>query len=329
MHKILFLGKNFKLAVLLLSSLLVISCDSHNDIPLLNMDIEDRLTNSELEEIQNKQLQAHIPNTYYFGFDLRASPQEDAAQYVPFLKYLEDATGYHFKLHFTAKGHSLADELGQNRVQFASMGAISFLQAQTRYGAQSLARGINAKGKAAYQSVFIVRPKSPIRSIKDFKNRKLAFGSRDSTQGHLIPRIMLKENGISLSDLAKYTFTGSHQNCAEAVISHRFDICGLQDQMADDLASQGLVKVIQRSKYYPSSGIVANSLVTVGVRNKVKQALLDFDPLGKDSKSLYHWNQTEMSGGFAESRAVDYDTLRQWAVKFGFLQKNNVKVQLQ
>lgn len=329
MHKKIFTGHIYTLVILLFSALLVSSCDSHNDLPIINVDSNDRLSNAQLEELQNKQNKPKDSNAFYFGFDLRASPQEDAAQYVPFLKYLEKATGYHFKLYFTAKGRSLADDLGENRVQFASMGAISFLQAQTRYGAKSLVRGINAKGKAAYQSVFIVKPGSPIRSIKNFKGRKLAFGSRDSTQGHLIPRIMLKENGISLNDFEKYTFTGSHQNCAEAVISGQFDICGLQDQMADELAAEGQVKIIKRSRYYPSSGIVANSSVAVDVINKVKQALLKFDPLGKDRKALYHWSRTEMPSGFTDSRASDYDELLQWSVQLGFLQQKNAQVQLQ
>ena len=310
-----------KLFGLLLSAVLVISCDSNNNLPILNVDSTDRLTGSQLEKLQKKQQPPKSPHTFYFGFDLRASPQEDAAQYVPFLNYLDKATGYHFQLHFTPKGQSLVDELGQNKVQFGSMGAISILLMQTRYGAKSLVRGINKQGKAAYQSVFIVLPDSAIRHIKDFKGRKLAFGSRDSTQGHLIPRIMLKTNGLSLTSLAKYTYTGSHQNCAEAVISRRFDICGLQDQMADKLAAQGRVKIIQRSRYYPSSGIVANTTVPEEVITRVKQALLNFDPQGKNSQGLYHWDQTEMPGGFVDSHAGDYDSLRKWALQFGFLQQ--------
>ncbi len=307
--------------ILFLSSLLLVSCDSSDSMPVQQVDSSDRLNDTELQQLQLLQPEQEL-NTYYFGFDLRASPQEDTAQYLPFLSYLEDATGFHFKLHFTPKGSSAADELGQNRTQFAAMGATSFLYAQSRYAAKSLVRGLNAQGKAEYQSVFVVKPNSPIRNIKDIKGRKLALGSRYSTQGHLIPRIMLTDNGISLDDLLTYGYTGSHQNCVEAVVSGKYDVCGMQDQLAKKLASEGKIKIIHSSRYYPSSSIVVNKFVPDKVVARVKQALLDFDPLGRDSPGLYHWDRTEMPRGFVASQKSDYDNLRQWSIRLGFLQED-------
>lgn len=305
--------------VLFLLSFILISCDSTDNVPVQHVDSSDRLSDLELQ-LKQKQKQ---PNTYYFGFDLRASPQEDAAQYLPFLSYLEDATGYHFKIHFTPKSSTSADDLGLNKTQFSAMGATSYLYAQSRYGAISIARGLNKQGKAEYQSVFVVKPKSPVRSIKDIAGKKLAFGSRNSTQGHLIPRIMLTENGISLTDLNSYSYTGSHQNCAEAVVSDNYDVCGMQDQLAKNLVAEGLLEIIHSSRYYPSSGIVVNKSVPVDVVARVKQALLDFDPQGKHSHGLYHWDKTEMPSGFVTTRKSDYLELRQWLIRLGFLQKNN------
>jgi len=310
-----------RVLILLSLSIALFSCDSEKNLPIQQVDSSERFSEQELQQKQ----QQPDPNTYYFGFDLRASPQEDAAQYLPFLTYLEDTTGYHFKLYFTPKNSSAADELGRNKTQFSAMGATSFLYAQSRYSAKSLVRGVNRQGKAEYQSVFVVGVHSSIKSIKDMQGKKLAFGSRDSTQGHLIPRIMLKENGISLKNLKEYSYTGSHQNCAEAIVSGRYDVCGMQDQLAKKLVSQGLLKIIHRSRYYPSSGIVVNKSVPVDVVVRVRQALLDFDPQGKHSKKLYHWGETEMPRGFVVAREDDYTDLRQWSIQLGFLQENYVQ----
>jgi len=305
--------------------LLSVSCDSENNIPVQQVDSNDRLSNIELQQQQPQQLQQE--NTYYFGFDLRASPQEDAAQYLPFLHYLEDATGYHFKLYFTPKKSTAADELGLNKTQFSAMGATSFLFAQSRYGAKSLVRGINHQGKAEYQSVFVVPPGSSIQNIKDIVGKRLAFGSRDSTQGHLIPRIMLMENNISMKHLKSHVYTGSHQNCAETVVSGKADVCGMQDRLAEKLATQGAIKIIHRSRYYPSSGIVVNKSVPAEVLTKVKKALLGFDPQGKNKKGLYHWDNTEMPKGFVSANQQDYKDLRQWSIRLGFLQAGDETVQ--
>ena len=191
---------------------------------------EKRLTDAELATLPAK---AENNNVLVFGFDLRSSPQEDARQYLPFLKYLEKTTGYKFKLRFTPEDGKIVDDLGKGVVQLAAIGATSYIQAHEKYGVVPLVRGMNLKGKAEYRSMLVVRHASPIRTLSDLYGKKFAFGSKTSTQGHLIPRIILRQHNLSLADLDSYKYTGSHQNCADAVISGRFDVCGLYHSLPD------------------------------------------------------------------------------------------------
>jgi phosphonate transport system substrate-binding protein len=204
-------------------------------------------------------------------------------------------------------------------VQFAAIGAISYLRADAEHGVIPLVRGLNALGRADYQSTIVVAPDSPIREVAELRGKRVAFGSVKYNQGHLIPRIVLADCGVSLDDLAAYVYTGSHRNCANAVISAAYDACGMQDTMARELAEAGLVRIIHTSEYYPGSGIAASRAVPAGVLDRVRQALLDFQPQGRDADGLYHWDRTEMANGFAEAREGDYAELRDRAVEFGFL----------
>ncbi len=301
----------------LICALALAACDSG---PNTEYDLDERLSESQLPQEPEQERQQVL----LFGFDRRASPLEDARQYLPFLSYLEKTTGYGFKLRFMAKDDNIVDALGKNRVQFASIGAESFLRAQARYGAVPLVRGVNHLGKAEYQSVFVVRPDSPIRRIEDIRGRRMAFGSVTSTQGHLIPRIVLTEHDIGMDELASYDFTGSHYNCADAVVSGAFDVCGMQDTMARSMAEQGLVRIIFTSDYYPSSGIAANKDVPKVVLEKVKQALLDFQPQGKDGAELYNWEKTEMPLGFVAASKDDYTELKHWSMRLGFLKGDDL-----
>ena len=251
-------------------------------------------------------------NTYYFGFDLRNSPQEDARQYLPFLKYLGNATGVNFRLRFTPKDSRIVDDLGEGKVQFAAIGAISFIQAHEKYAVIPLARGLNSDGRAHYRSVIVRRPDSPLRALADLRGRRVAFGARTSTQGHIIPRIELLKQHIELDDLGGYQYTGSHKNCADAVLRDLADACGMQDTLADLLIQRKLVRELYRSSYYPSSGIAANSQVPFELIEKVKQALLDFDPQGPIAGDLYHWHLTEMPRGFTTADVSDYRELADW-----------------
>jgi phosphonate transport system substrate-binding protein len=253
-----------------------------------------------------------------FGFDLRTTPQEDAKQYLPFLNYLKRETGYTFELRFTPAGSSIVDQLGQGKVHFAAIGADSYLQARTRYGVVPLVRGLNASGRGEYQAVIVVAPHSPIRKIEELRGKRFAFGNKISTQGHLIPRIILAEHGIGLENLAGYEYTGSHLNSANAVAAGRFDAGGMQDTLGRELADAGLLRIIHTSRNYPSSGIAANKDVPPAVLARVRRAFLDFQPRGRDAADLYHWDRTEMPNGFMPARDEDYAELRKWVERLGY-----------
>jgi phosphonate transport system substrate-binding protein len=276
--------------------------------------LADRMSDKEMKEHARKQ----DAGVLWFGFDLRSSPREDARQYIPFLKYLSEATGYRFELYFIPKGESIVDTLGRGKVQFAAVGACTYIQAHAKYGVMPLARGLNAEGKAVYRSVIVVRPRSSIRTIHDLRNKRLALGDVTSTQGHLIPRIILAMQGLTLDDLKSFEYTGSHRNCANAVLAGRADACGMQDTMGMELAQEGLVRIIYTSKEYPSSGIAANRNVPPLVLAKVREALLNFDPAGRHAAGLYHWDKTEMPKGFTAAHDGDYAELREWTKKLGY-----------
>ena len=295
------------------------ACDGGHEDDLV--DLQDTVPDTALQKkhVHHSHEGQHV---FYFGFDLRASPQEDARQYLPFLKYLNEKTGYEFRLRFTPKSSSIVEELGKGRIHFAAVGADSYISAHEKYGVIGLVRGVNKQGKAEYQSKIVVAPGSAIKTLAELKGKRLAFGSFTSTQGHLIPRIIIEEHGMKLVDFSGYTYTGSHQNCVNAVVAGRVDACGMQDTMADTMVEQGLVRVLYASRYYPSSGIAAHADLQHEVIARVKQALLDFKPTGRDKNSLYHWDRTEMPNGFVDSNDTDYDELRKWINYFGLLESS-------
>lgn len=298
-------------ALLLASIFCLLGCD--RDVERHRIDTREVLTEKEL--VESPVVKEN--DVLVFGFDLRSSPREDAREYLPLLRYLEKTTGYKFKLRFTPKDCNIVDCLGAGDVDFAAIGAGSYIESSARYNIIPLVRGLNALGKAEYQSLIVVAPDSPIRKIKDLRGKRFAFGSATSTQGHLIPRIVLSEHGIELKDLTGYEFFGSHYECANAVVSGLADACGMQDTMGRELDKHGLVRIIHTSRYYPSSGISANKDVDPEVTEKVRQALLEFQPRGEDSEGLHNWDMTEMPLGFAPARDGDYSELREWGLKLG------------
>lgn len=236
----------------------------------------------------------------YFSFDLRLSPKAEIEIYAPLMDYLSAKVGKQFRIKFAQTYEEVQYMLGTGEVSFAAIGPVNYVVTQKKYGnVIPIVIGLDSNKSPVYRAAIITRPDSNIMTLEDIKNRSFAFGSFYSTQGHLIPRIMLERAGVKLEDLERYAFLGSHQACAQAVISGLFDAGGVQDTLAFHLESKGLVRIVALSEPYPRSMIVANKNIEPELIEKVKSALLELDPLGKDA-NLTDWDKTEFSGGFKE-----------------------------
>ena len=261
------------------------------------------------------------PNTLWFGFDLRLGPKEEVRIYTPFLKYLEKSTGRRFRIKFTAKYEDTVENLGRGITHFAALGTLNYVIGVNKYGIRYLASGVNKEGDPRYYSMIIVKPDSPVQDVKDIKGKCFAFGSKMSTQGHLIPRKMLEDAGITLEYLGKYIYTGSHINVARAVLNGECDAGGIQDILANRLVSEGKVRIIKISNPYPTSLIAYNSAVDGKIVEAVRSALLAFEPTGKHKDILFDWDKTEMPLGFTVINELELNKVMSLAERYGIMKK--------
>lgn len=264
-------------------------------------------------------LDSHDVGALRFGFDLRLGPKEDVRIYLPFLRYLERNAGNKFSLRFTERYEDTVENLGNGVTDFAALGAVNAILAMENYGVDCLVMGLNSEGRAEYHAVIFTRVDSPLEDIQSIKGKTFAFGDRRSTQGHIIPRKMLEDAGISLENLQGYSFTGSHADTARAVLNGEYDAGGMQDTLAERLVAEGKIKILATSKPYPSSLICFNSNVDPLIIKAVKAALLSFDPKGKHAGILVDWDKTEMPNGFAEFNEKSLDEIRELTIKYGLL----------
>ena len=254
-----------------------------------------------------------------FCFDSRLDPLEEIKTYGSFLDYLEKETGLDFTLLFSKSYQETIENIGIGKAQFAFMGGLSFLKAEHEYGVKMLIKGMDQNGSGNYRAAIIVKNSSPIKKLCRLKGCCFAFGSKYSTQGYLVPRYMLEKEGVLLDDFKKYLFTGSHWNCARAVIKGDALAGGIQDSLAFRLEKDKIIRIIALSDYYPSGGIAVNKDVPEEIADKVKTALLQFDPAGKHKDGLINWDKTEMSGGFSDIKPQNYDVLKKIAGKYKLL----------
>ena len=233
-------------------------------------------------------------------------------QFQPLAKYLSAELGVEVKLVIGQDYQATIDALGKNDVQFAYLTPTTYPKCERQYadqGIQPLARFLE-NGKGTYRSCLIVPAGSSITEVKELKGKRIAFGSKDSTGSHLMPRSALVASQIDPDkDLTQYKFLGSHTDVAEAVALGKFDAGGVKDSVAEKYQRQNQVKIIFTSQEIPEFPICANKNVDRVLVDKLTQALLKLDLKSENGKIILTSINAKYSGS-ESAKSSDYDIIR-------------------
>jgi phosphonate transport system substrate-binding protein len=145
---------------------------------------------------------------------------------------LNKMTGLTYQIQVGTSFGASIEALGANKAQVGFLNTFSALLAQTKYGITPILAVLrkystNAvdpdsamKGKIEpfYKGQFIANQASGVKSFADLKGKTFCFVDPNSTSGYIIPRIVLKANGIDPDkDLKASVNAGSHPNVVTAV----------------------------------------------------------------------------------------------------------------
>ncbi len=134
---------------------------------------------------------------------------------------LSQITGLKYQIEVGTNFAASIEAMGSGKAQFGFLNTFSVLLAEAKYQIVPVLVALrNYKGKLEnyYQGQFIANNNSGIKSIADLKGKTFCFVDPNSTSGEIIPRIVMKANGIDPDkDLKAVTEAGSHDNVAIAV----------------------------------------------------------------------------------------------------------------
>jgi phosphonate transport system substrate-binding protein len=234
-------------------------------------------------------------------------------QFTPLVEYLQEELGVKVQLVIGKDYQATVDALGKNDVQIAYLTPTTYPKCRKLYadaGIEPLVR-FQEEGKGTYRSCIIVGADKQAGTIGDLKGKSFAFGNKDSTASHLMPRSMLVTAGIVVDkDLAKHGFLGTHTNVATAVALGQYDAGGVKDSVAETFEKEGKVKIAARSSDIPEFPICVNKHVSKDLAQKIAAALLKLqvaDPKGKAILTAVNKKYT----GCEPARDDDYNTIRE------------------
>ena len=157
---------------------------------------------------------------------------------APLRDYLAKAVGAKVDLIIPTNYNATVEALGNGSLDFAYLGALTYVKAHERYNVTPLVqRGADKN----FHSLFITQSGSAIHKLADCKGKRFAFGDINSTSGHLIPFDELRKAGINPDDDMQVRYTGSHAATVKAVEGGASDAGALDETVYHSMISEGKV----------------------------------------------------------------------------------------
>lgn len=244
----------------------------------------------------------------HFGIGLRYHPIVVYEHFQPMMDYLTRNTPYKFELKISRDYEETIKSLVEGTTDVTSIGDGGLMEAMLLHGAVPIVKPLNEEGKPLYRCYFIVPANSPLRSLNDLKGKKVAFGSKHSTTGNLIPRYMLHKNGVKIEEFGSLTNLRNHSAVAMAVVKGEYDAGAVKETVAERYMNHGL-RVLAVSAALPSLPLVVRKDAPKEMIKAITDALVKLDRNNPEHRKIMESWDLEYKYGFVPATAADYRDL--------------------
>jgi phosphonate transport system substrate-binding protein len=172
-------------------------------------------------------------------------------------------------------------------IDLGYLSATDMVNARTRGVATLLLAGEFADGRTAYDSYWVVRQASPHQSIADLRGRPVAFASRTSTSGFVIPLADLQARGLLNPDADPAGFFGAgnvfygvgYVSAIERVLAGEAEAAAVSYYVLDQdkhltLEQRAQLRVLQKQGPVPSHVLAVRASLPLADIAALRAALL-------------------------------------------------------
>jgi phosphonate transport system substrate-binding protein len=258
-------------------------------------------------------------------FRVTTSPEEAATEqvrkFMPLAAYLESALGV--KVEFTPVSDypAAVETLVNKKVDLVWFGGFTHVQANLRSGGKIVPLA-QREEDTRFQSVFIAKTDSGIKSLDDMKGKQVSFGSQSSTSGHLMPRSFLLQAGINPEkDFRRIAYSGAHDATIASVVSGKVDAAALDITVWRKFVNENrvdtqAVDVFYTTPPYFNYNWSVHADMPQAMQDRVKAALLALDPAKPEHAEILRLNRATR---YIATRPENYKGLEAAARSAGLL----------
>ncbi|MGC4105135.1 MAG: phosphate/phosphite/phosphonate ABC transporter substrate-binding protein, partial [Thermomicrobiales bacterium] len=213
------------------------------------------------------------------------------ARAEPLQRFLERALAMPVRLHAAESYAATISALRGGEADAAMLGEFATRQGAALGGIEPLVAPVGRDEEIpTYRSAFITRIDSGIRDLADLRGREIGLVDAQSTSGYLVPRAMLREQGIDPDRDVTTRLFGRHVHVVEAVLRGEVVAGALHEaRIAPDTLERGpefaRLRKIARSRPIPVGPLVIRSSLDTALRDRLATAMLrvhEDDPAAAD-----------------------------------------------
>ena len=258
-------------------------------------------------------------------FRVTTIPEEAATEqtrkFGPIAAYLEKKLG--LKVEFTPVSDypAAVEALVNKKVDLVWFGGFTHVQAQLRSGGKIIAIA-QREEDTKFQSVFISKTDSGIKTLADLKGKQVSFGSQSSTSGHLMPRSFLLQANIDPEkDFKRVAYSGAHDATIASVVGGKVDAAALditvwKKFVAENKVDTKAVDVFYTTGTYFNYNWSVHADMPAAQRNLVQKALFDLDMNTPEGKEILTLNRATR---YVPTKEENYKGLESAAKSAGLL----------
>jgi phosphonate transport system substrate-binding protein len=246
---------------------------------------------------------------------------EQIRKFTPLASYLEQALG--MKVEFTPVNDypAAVEALVNKKVDLVWFGGFTHVQANIRSGGKIVPLA-QREEDTKFQSVFIAKTDSGIKSLADMKGKQISFGSQSSTSGHLMPRSFLLAANINPEkDFRRIAYSGAHDATIASVVSGKVDAAALDITVWRKFVGENKVDTKAVDVFYTTPGYFnynwsVHADMPADMQARVKAALLALDPANPQHAEILRLNRATR---YIETKPENYKGLETAARSAGLL----------
>jgi len=195
-------------------------------------------------------------------------------------KLLSEKTGYVFKGSVPTSYVAAVEAMCTGKAHMGTLATFAYILAHEKCAVDCALVSVRY-GRPFYNGEIIAGADTGIETIADLKGKAMCWVDAASTSGYIIPRIMLKAEGVDPdADLAQQTEAGSHDAVALAVYQGDCDAgaCYIdaRDAIEDDYPDvKEKTIIIAESPEIPNDGLQFVKDFPADMRKKIVQAILE------------------------------------------------------